>query len=302
MSYALLLEVLKGGPTSGNWGHAGRPGKKGGSAPKSGMGAAMSLRTGRDWQVRQAAKRNDGMKVPEGDTYDREQELLKQYGQGLPEPTAWEGLTEAPGWDNSTRSTVKDEIATALSQSTGLSYDAVNKAIHQWAETSNDTDYRSLSMQESAARVFGTQLSEWQKNKIENAKDPTKVAYASHAFENDYAPYNSPQQATDKFLKAMYDHTQNYFKEKGISKVILRRGTTGVLQNTQAGDKVKLNSNALESWTAHKTITSVFGHDVLKAEIPVSRIVGTARTGFGCLNEYEFVVIGGKDNDYALVE
>lgn len=45
----------KGGPTSGNWGHAGVKGQHGGSAPKSGPGAAMSLATGRDWQERQAA-------------------------------------------------------------------------------------------------------------------------------------------------------------------------------------------------------------------------------------------------------
>lgn len=47
----------KGGPTSGNWGHSGRPGKRGGSAPQSGVGAAMSLRTGRDAKARQEAKR-----------------------------------------------------------------------------------------------------------------------------------------------------------------------------------------------------------------------------------------------------
>lgn len=302
MSYTALLEALKGGPTSGNWGHAGRLGKIGGSAPKSGMGAAMSLRTGRDWQVRQAAKRNNGMKAPEGDTSDKEQKQLDQYGQGLPEPGSAFGFTEAPGWDNETRGAVKDEIATALSQSTGLSYQSVNKAIHQWADTSNDTDYRSLSMQESAARVFGTQLSDWQKTKIENAKGHHDADFKKHAFEDDYAPYNSPQQATDKFLMAMYDHTQKHFKEKGITSVVLRRGTAGVLQNTSHGEKVKLNSNALESWTLHERITSVFGKDVLKAEVPVSRIVGTARTGFGCLNEYEYVVIGGKANDYAIVE
>ena len=44
---------LKGGPGSGNWGHAGRLGKLGGSVPKS---SAMSIATGRDWQERQQVK------------------------------------------------------------------------------------------------------------------------------------------------------------------------------------------------------------------------------------------------------
>lgn len=58
MSYQHLLQVLKGSASSGNWGHAGRQGKRGGSAPKSGVGAAMSLRTGADWQTRRDVKIN----------------------------------------------------------------------------------------------------------------------------------------------------------------------------------------------------------------------------------------------------
>jgi len=53
-------EMAEGGPGSGNWGHAGIPGQRGGSAPKSGAGAAMSLKTGKTAAVRQsAAKRLD---------------------------------------------------------------------------------------------------------------------------------------------------------------------------------------------------------------------------------------------------
>lgn len=43
----------KGGPGSGNYGHAGRPGSVGGSAPKTGAGAVMSLRSGPTAQARQ---------------------------------------------------------------------------------------------------------------------------------------------------------------------------------------------------------------------------------------------------------
>lgn len=60
MSYQNLISVLKGGPGSGNWGHSGRPGVRGGSAPKSGIGAAMSLRTGRDAAQRQAEASKKG--------------------------------------------------------------------------------------------------------------------------------------------------------------------------------------------------------------------------------------------------
>lgn len=54
MSLQKLFESLKGGAGSGNWGHAGVPGKRGGSSPRS---FAMSRTTGRDYQERQLAKK-----------------------------------------------------------------------------------------------------------------------------------------------------------------------------------------------------------------------------------------------------
>lgn len=38
MSFSKLIQQLKGGPGSGNFGHSGRKGKRGGSAPKGGGG------------------------------------------------------------------------------------------------------------------------------------------------------------------------------------------------------------------------------------------------------------------------
>jgi len=78
--------VTKGGPGSGNWGHAGRPGQRGGSVPKS---FAMSLATGRDWQERQQAAREaagkskpqepQGLKAPKfGSTKEAEQWVESQ--------------------------------------------------------------------------------------------------------------------------------------------------------------------------------------------------------------------------------
>lgn len=45
MPYAKLLEQLKGGPGSGNFGHSGRKGKRGGSAPKGGGAIAADAVT-----------------------------------------------------------------------------------------------------------------------------------------------------------------------------------------------------------------------------------------------------------------
>lgn len=53
----------KGGPGSGNWGHAGITGQRGGSAPQSGEGAAMSLRTGATAEQRQREAREGGRAI-----------------------------------------------------------------------------------------------------------------------------------------------------------------------------------------------------------------------------------------------
>jgi hypothetical protein len=58
-----LLFRAKGSATSGNWGHAGRINKRGGSAKRS---VAMSISTGRDWQRRQALKRAESTKRNSG--------------------------------------------------------------------------------------------------------------------------------------------------------------------------------------------------------------------------------------------
>lgn len=51
----VTVRVEKGGAGSGHWGHAGRPGKIGGSVPGS---VAMSIRTGPTAKARQAAAKN----------------------------------------------------------------------------------------------------------------------------------------------------------------------------------------------------------------------------------------------------
>jgi len=51
----ITINVEKGGAGSGHWGHAGRPGKLGGSLPGS---VALSIRTGPTAKARQAAAKN----------------------------------------------------------------------------------------------------------------------------------------------------------------------------------------------------------------------------------------------------
>jgi hypothetical protein len=45
------------------------------------------------------------------------------------------------------------------------------------------------------------------------------------------------------------------------------------------------------SWSSSEAQSRKFGDIMFIAEIPVNRVLGSARTGFGCLNEKEFVIL-----------
>ena len=46
----------------------------------------------------------------------------------------------------------------------------------------------------------------------------------------------------------------------------------------------------INSWTTSLTTARHFGETIFQMEIPVDRVMGSAQTGFGCLNEQEFVI------------
>lgn len=372
MSFQPLIIALKGGAGSGHFGHAGIPGKVGGSAvsniaipaglvpnlPAGQYMAVYSTTFNKQTAIQRAAKLGaghvvvringqyhvintgdpsqvagqpiyyataTGAKIAAGVTaYWQQQggDLHKATSVGLKPPTEitpdtateikrYQGDLKEDFIDygvsmfsNDDRSKMKDKIITNLVKDTGLEYEAVNRAIGQWAGTSNDTDYRSLSMQEAAARVFGSELSGWQKDQLAEVKnyDPTSNK-AKHIFENNHAPYKTPDAAADAFVKAMYKQTQDEFRKAGVKSITLYRGASNDFPSgIYVGNVLSVKSNALESWTTQKPIARVFGHNIIKANVPVERIVGNATTGFGCLNEWEYVVIGGKPNDYAQVD
>ena len=65
-----FLIIIKGGPGSGHFGHAGRPPKRGGSLPGSGVGAALSIGRGKHARARQWL-RSQGMSKKDVDDIER---------------------------------------------------------------------------------------------------------------------------------------------------------------------------------------------------------------------------------------
>lgn len=73
----------KGGPGSGNWGHIGRPGSVGGSAPTTGVGAAMSLTSGPTAAERRAAAQSQAEEPKELTEEQTIDVLVGQFGGKL---------------------------------------------------------------------------------------------------------------------------------------------------------------------------------------------------------------------------
>lgn len=353
-------EDTKGGPGSGHHGHAGVPGKRGGSAPGGGG--------------------EYGVGTPASDTdaginklgVDIRANTMFSDGLSTKRPAAFPG-TDIPwvGVEDAELGQIKNGIVTELSEETGTSYENINAVIGQWALSSNDTDMRSLAIQQDASKEFGVPLSDFAKGQIEKIK--ANRAEVERAFEEEWSEESIQAkvesalrfQETEDFqrtasllgipplrkasreeheasiraskpdgpsyserlepllpsdqqrhvLRQMYNDTQRKLATAGFKigdTIRLYRGTKRPLaesENWNSGDIISVRGNAIESWSLWDGIAKNFavtGTDpssrsiVIEMNIPIERILSTARTGFGCLNEGEFVILGGITDEVSI--
>jgi len=190
--------------------------------------------------------------------------------------------------NNELRVQAKKEIQAELAKRTGVDPQLVRAFIGKWSNVCSDHDAEALSIQRDAAELFGRPLGKWLENE---GKD----------IESDPMLPNEDQKA---LLTAMKDWTAERMAQCGLKPddtVRLYRIVgleNGDISRMKAGQEVMFEGNPLESWTSHAGIRQIAGgffgrpgRDVIMhADIPVKDIVASARTGFGCLTESEFVV------------
>jgi hypothetical protein len=344
ISRVLRRFVLRGGEGSGHYGHAGIPGHRGGSLPgeatsegeqavheprmfKNGMEPLAAYQTG----VLAVALDDAMMKAYAEAVGGREQErrevLADMFGVGS-------SPTYMPSLGGTARAAYKEAIVAdlvanvpimkkdegdVLYQVTPQQASAfANDLVHQWAISANDTDMRSLSLQQMVSEQFDVPLSEWQEGRVaEMARLKTfdkgygpevqsHKTFAEWAGEQHGLPPDVGEQAARGMLQRMYDRTQEQFLAAGISEVTLYRGISrdAMLDAfpeprvlTDPAVPVRLTeSNAVESWSFSPTVAEKFAHSgeglVIAATIPVRQILSTFSTGFGCSNEAEVIVLG----------
>lgn len=259
----------------------------------------------------------------------RDDETVQKIWNLIPPPTDAEAINKIvsnPG----TRSKAKDAIVRALAEKlkdnpdfldyakdmegkTGMVYDedplknAISFLVASWAHTSADSNPMAIALQKAAALEFG--LKDYEKP----WSDFIDKSAERHLRAN-VSVYRA-------FLRAMYDNTQDYFKQKHISKVTLYRGFSfmdkgleapgyapkskelarGLFFTTQ-DERIKAMAilQPMSSFSTSLRVAKGFSGDngvkvVIRTEkVPVKDIIGTALTGFGCLNEKEMVVLGRK--------
>jgi GNAT superfamily N-acetyltransferase len=169
---------------------------------------------------------------------------------------------------------------------------AVSGLVDQWASTSNSNSVRSQSIQMAAQDVFNLDdAAQW------NGSTRALRAEVESRYEKHGETYR-------EFVKAQYDETQAMFKSMGVTEIDVYRGeggnnlrASGVVIPSGGVADVQTSMRPLSSWASEIQVAQKFAKGdkavILKATVPVSRVVSTPHSGNGCLNEHEIVLFGG---------
>ena len=122
-----------------------------------------------------------------------------------------------------------------------------------------------------------------------------------------YLDDSERQAEADDVIDITYERTQRWFRERGFSStdlIPLYRGMGHITsewnptgeESDEVGD-AEIGTHSLSSWSSDISEANLFASGgegaLVKAMIPVSRILANAQTGFPCESELEYIVIGG---------
>jgi hypothetical protein len=105
------------------------------------------------------------------------------------------------------------------------------------------------------------------------------------------------RQAMQEFVHAQYENTQDFFKSMGQEHVYVARGMKMQPPDDhfQGSKPENVTLQPASSFSASYSTASSFAGSsgtVFLCKIPVSQVLGSYLTGFGCSSEHELVVLG----------
>jgi hypothetical protein len=226
-----------------------------------------------------AAKRLEAAGIKESDIDD---EMLARF----------DGLNRYYGTSTAADRLIKDGIPAGYHRRYALSAAMVDS----WAATSGDHNVNAVGIQYAI------------KDEFKVSRPYTKHLRLSH---------KTPSQATknewddtierirkDKgvraVLRAHYDETQARLKAQGVTHLTLVRGY-GSAAKVDPVNEQNVSLQPASSFSMNKSIAGIFAPSgsalkkrYLTATVEARYVLSTCGTGFGCVNEQEVVVLGGK--------
>lgn len=173
--------------------------------------------------------------------------------------------------------------------------------VGEWAGTSGDSSPLALALQKTAARRYGLDFDPtiWRRGGV----------LTNETLERMDGLIERHGEIFDAFLDDMYRETQDLLDAMypGQTHVPLGRGWNSWDEAQLAGMKVKETTmtaatmNPMSSFSVAEEIADSFGNVQMRGMVPKDRIIGTPLSGYGCIHEYEFVVLGAPKPDALMV-
>lgn len=165
----------------------------------------------------------------------------------------------------------------------------LSKRVRAWAMNSGGTHTPSVLMQQAVKDEFGL-------------NGPPAPALTKEAFDDLMVKrYAYSGGWYRRVARVQYEHTQEELAAAGITEISVYRGMfpQGPL-SPSVPDWAKnegvgpTDMSPANSWSTYLKTAKIFSGEhglMMSGKVPVELILGSARTGFGCYNEQEFVVM-----------
>lgn len=208
-----------------------------------------------------------------------------------------DGLTDAmePLGPETLRAYIADVKFKPTVTDAELPREVAQELVDQWASTSGDHDAEAVAFQLVAEKHFKlppSTATSW-------GDDPPTLERAQGIAARHDKVYRTA-------LDHMYRATQRDLAAKGLTEVTLYRGMgardfAAVGLTGEAVGSSRLTLQPLSSFSTSAIQAGYFSTQgsnevatLTAVRVPAARIFSTARTGIGCLNEGEFVLLGGR--------